>query len=70
MPPRFDWSLNVGTLLTILLVIISVTAAWIANRERTLDNQARIISLSAEVDSLEVRLRALEFATRPDGYPR
>jgi hypothetical protein len=73
MPPSLDRTINLGSVLMVLTMIVSVTAAWIANRERTLDNQARIVTLSVEIDNLEARIRSLEISVRdhnPPSYPR
>ena len=64
MVTRFDETLGIGNILLIVTLIVSVTAAWIANRERTLDNQRNIAALAAEVDRLEIRVRSIEVGHR------
>jgi hypothetical protein len=59
-PFKFDGTISLGNIILILTLVMSVTAAWIANRERTLDNQAAIIDLRDEVRNLDTRIRAVE----------
>jgi hypothetical protein len=59
-PFKFDGTISLGNIILIVTLLMSVTAAWIANRERTLDNQAAIIDLRDEVRNLDLRIRAVE----------
>jgi hypothetical protein len=59
-PFKFDGTISLGNIILILTLIMSVTAAWIANRERTLDNQAAIIDLRTAIHEMDLRIRAVE----------
>jgi hypothetical protein len=59
-PFRFDGTVSLGNLLVVLALIVSVIAAWMANRERSMSNARSIDQIAAEVHELEVRVRELE----------
>ena len=63
MTPRWEGTFRLGDMLVVLALIASAVAAWMANRERSLTNAAAIAEIAADIDGLEVRVRALEITT-------
>ena len=57
---RWDGTVTIGNVVTVLTMAFVVAIAWAANRERSIENEADIAEIRAELHGIEARLRALE----------
>jgi hypothetical protein len=63
-PFRFDGTISLGNLMVVLALVVSIIAAWMANRERSISNAGAVNRIAAEINELEVRVRELERSQR------
>ena len=57
---RWDGTVTIGNVVTVLTMAFVVAIAWAANRERSIENEADIAEIRAELHGIDARLRALE----------
>lgn len=61
---RWDGTVTIGNVVTVLTMAFVVAIAWATNRERSIANEADIVEIRADLHRIEARLRSLEAGPR------